>query len=151
MREKRARSTPVFSIFELAGLARSLWAGCGAADAGQFPTSLLILSPPPNPFPAPLPGLSCACCPPGRHSPGWGARCRFPRSTDPRHFRMHREEAAGAGAMQTGGKTPRETPALGETGRKGPAEPGGSRGAPTPVPSPSPLTFKRGNGAGSLR
>lgn len=71
------------------------------------------------------PGLSPACCPPCRHPPGCGIRCRFPRSSDPRQFRMHREAGGGGGSEANREKTPRETPALGETGRRGPAEPGG--------------------------
>lgn len=38
----------------------------------------------------------------------------------------------------------------GEGARQSPAEPGGSRGAPAPVPSPAPLTFTRGNEWGRL-
>lgn len=75
----------------------------------------------------PLPALS------SQAPPGCGVRCRLPRSSEPRHFRMHRRGRERSKRE----KSPRETPALGRTGRRGPAEPGESRKALLPLLLPS--------------
>lgn len=58
--------------------------------------------------------------------PGMRGSLPVPRSTDhPGHFRVHRDAGGGGGSEANREKTPRATPALGETGRRGPAEAGG--------------------------
>lgn len=113
----------------------------------RFSMSLLTLSPPPNPIPAPLPAAGAIPCllPSLQASPGMRDSLPVP----PEQRSQAVSDAPGSGRRgrerSKQGKNTARDPSAGRDGEKG------SRRAPGPVPPPAPLTFKRGNGAGSLR